>query len=142
MSDDLPELGWPSTSVMVPGSNTPLKLRRMVLCTTCFLAESLSAAVLMVCAMVGSSRPSSCRPTTTSAATLRFLTRTSTCGSGRPSAACSFDATLSLKAWDPLAISDLPEVASVFIFVGIMNSRESLVVFGPVVVVMVGVIVK
>ncbi|KAE9055878.1 hypothetical protein PF010_g31981 [Phytophthora fragariae] len=77
MSDDLPELGWPSTSVMVPGSNTPLKLRRMVLCTTYFWAESLSAAFLMVCVSVGSSRPSSWRPTTTAAETLRPLTRTS-----------------------------------------------------------------
>ncbi|ETI32400.1 hypothetical protein F443_20785 [Phytophthora nicotianae P1569] len=94
ISDDLPEPGWPSTNVMVPGLSTPLALRRISLRTTCFLADSLARLFLAVFQSVGSSvLLSSSSTTTTSAVIDRLLKRTSICGMVRPSAASKRVAT-------------------------------------------------
>jgi len=108
MSEDLPDPGWPSTSVMVPGLKTPLTFWRICFLTVCFLAPMPRTLFMSSLASVGSSVLTSVSSLTTMSAEMdTSLKRTSICGSARPSAFSMREATWSCRACGPWAMSVL-----------------------------------
>ncbi|KAG4224813.1 hypothetical protein PC116_g26743 [Phytophthora cactorum] len=105
---DLPEPGWPSNSVILPGENTPLTSLRISLRTTRFLG--LMNVFFNVLGIVGSSYLElSSSTTTTSAVTDRLLKCTSICGMAEPRALVILEAMWSCKTWGPSAIKAVPD---------------------------------
>ncbi|KAG4229048.1 hypothetical protein PC116_g22613 [Phytophthora cactorum] len=102
INDDLPDPGWPKTSVMVPGLKIPLVLLRISLRMTFSFDENIVAFFLIEFQRVGSwwLEPSS-SATTISAEMDKLLNRTSICGSGRPMAASKRVATWSCNTRGP-----------------------------------------
>ncbi|KAG4223882.1 hypothetical protein PC116_g27658 [Phytophthora cactorum] len=109
MSEDLPDPGWPRTSVIVPGLKTPLTFLRTCFLTTCLLERISRKPVLMTLTRVGSSTVASVSSLTMMSAEIETSrNRTSICGRFLPSAFSIREATWSCSACGPCAMSVLP----------------------------------
>ncbi|KAG3060213.1 hypothetical protein PI125_g24915 [Phytophthora idaei] len=131
MSEDLPDPGWPSTRVMVPGLKTPLTFLRICFLTVCFLAPIPRTLFVSSLASVGSSTLMSVSSLTTISAEIETsLKRTSICGSALPSAFSIREATWSWSACGPCAMSVLPLSYSMVAHMGWPEIIAAMITFG------------